>query len=152
MHYAPVLLIYVSTPCVDILTHNHISTLDDSTLSCDCVLCHPGVPLLLHCQHAMPSPMDRGPPNLSSQASSKQLVCACQQYCEGKPCLLFEATFYCHLAEAKQDEKRKLEAIKFASLDAARMVLANRPSLQNHPGSPPVKTGYGWVMLEMIRY
>ena len=142
MHYAPVSLIYVSTPCVDILTHNCISTLDDSTLSRDCVLCYPGAPSLPHCQHATPSsPMDRGPPNPSSQASSKQLVCACRQYCEGKPRLLSEATFYRHLAEAEQDEKRKLEAIKFASLDAARMVLANRPSLQNHPGSPPDAAG-----------
>ena len=137
MHYAPVSLIYVSTPCINILTHNCISTLNNSTLSCNCVLCYPDMPSLLHCQHATPSsPMDRGPPNLSTQASSKQLVCACWQYCEGKPCLLSEATFYCHLAEAEQDEKCKLKAIKFASLNAARMILANRPSLQNHPGLP----------------
>ena len=52
-----------------------------------------------------------------------------------------EATFYRHLAEAEQDEYHMIEAVKAASLDAARMILACRNTSNDPPNQSVSEAG-----------
>ena len=85
--------------------------------------------------------MEPGPSGLSGHTAAKQLVCMCHRYCKGQPRLLSETTFYRHLSEVEEDERHKLEAIKAASLDAARMILTSRGSLDNRAEQSTIEAG-----------
>ena len=69
----------------------------------------------------------------SDSSNTKRFVCNCNQHCRGQPRFVSQATFYRHLANAEGRERDTLKKIKTAgSLDAARTVLANAASFNDH--------------------
>ena len=66
----------------------------------------------------------------------KRCLCICQKYCNSRPHIISEASFYRHLNEVERDsdEYRKILTFKTLSIEAANTLLARNIVLEQQAG------------------